>query len=166
MKSESLMPLARRHDLLIQRLPEETLVYDLVTHQAHCLNRTAALVWGNCDGKTTLGEMAMLLARETGGNPDTAQVRHALADLAAARLVETGGAGTINSISRRAALKGLGKAAAAGIPLVSTILVPEAAQAASNLPNGSPCTASAQCASGCCRKTDFICRPVGQGACL
>jgi len=51
-------PRARKDDLLIQDLPEETLVYDVVRHRAHCLNRTAALVWRHCDGKTSVEKLA------------------------------------------------------------------------------------------------------------
>src|SRR5438874_1221560 len=57
-------PQARREALLVEELPEETLVYDLERHRAHRLNRTAAFVWRQCDGRTSVGEIATWLAQE------------------------------------------------------------------------------------------------------
>src|ERR1700730_7842010 len=56
----------RRNDrLVVEELAEETLVYDLDRHRAHCLNKTAAAVWRNCDGKRTIAELAAMLPRES-----------------------------------------------------------------------------------------------------
>jgi len=54
-------PLARQDRLVVQELSEEVLVYDLDRHRAHCLNRTAALIWRHCDGSTSVAEMARRL---------------------------------------------------------------------------------------------------------
>ena len=43
--TRALMPRARQDELVVEELPDETLVYDLKRHKARCLNRTAALVW-------------------------------------------------------------------------------------------------------------------------
>ena len=40
-----LRPKARQEGLLVQEVPDEVLVYDTASHKAHCLNRTAAVVW-------------------------------------------------------------------------------------------------------------------------
>jgi hypothetical protein len=45
-------------------VPDEVLIYDLKQHKAHCLNKTAALVWNHCDGETSVSEMATLLQKE------------------------------------------------------------------------------------------------------
>ena len=55
------LPEARREDIVVQELPDETLVYDLKRHKALCLNRAAGLVWKHCDGRTSVAEMAVLL---------------------------------------------------------------------------------------------------------
>ena len=47
------LPRMREQGLITDELPDEILVYDLDRHKAHCLNRTAALVWRQCDGKTS-----------------------------------------------------------------------------------------------------------------
>lgn len=40
------------------------LVYDLKTHRAHCLNKTAAFVWNHCDGHKTVLEIARELEQQ------------------------------------------------------------------------------------------------------
>src|SRR6266536_266430 len=62
-------PLARKDDLIIKEMPDEVLVYDLVRDQAHCLNRTAALVWNYSDGRTNAATMAGRLTRELNVRP-------------------------------------------------------------------------------------------------
>src|ERR1700753_548605 len=59
-------PLARTEGLVVRELPEEVLVYDLDTHKAMCLNRTAALVWKNCDGRNDVASIARALSAEFG----------------------------------------------------------------------------------------------------
>ena len=58
------LPLMRKHSLVIDDLPDEVLIYDLARHEAHCLNRSAALVWRSCDGKRTPAEIARHLTAE------------------------------------------------------------------------------------------------------
>ena len=127
-------PRARARDLLIQELPEETLVYDQVRHRAHCLNRTAALVWRRCDGRTSVAELAQVLAREAQLPPDGEAVWAVLHDLSRAHLLEERiippeGAPR----SRREALQRLGAVAGLAVllPAVQSIVAPTAAQAAS-----------------------------------
>ena len=64
MKSADRLPRARTSDLVIRELDDETLVYDTERDKAHCLNRTAALVWEQCDGKTTAREAVRSLRSE------------------------------------------------------------------------------------------------------
>ena len=71
-------PRARRGGLVVRDLPGETVVYDRDSHQAHCLNRTAALVFRNADGRRTVGDLARLLATETGAGVDHDVVRATL----------------------------------------------------------------------------------------
>ncbi len=55
-----------------------------------------------------------------------------------------------NQTSRRALIKRLGIAAAVSVPLVSSIIAPTAAAAASCLPVSAPCTADSHCCSNNC----------------
>jgi hypothetical protein len=61
MRKAGRTPKARKSGLVVEKLADEMLVYDLDTHQAHCLNRAAALVWENCNGRRTVGEIARAL---------------------------------------------------------------------------------------------------------
>jgi hypothetical protein len=53
-------------------------------------------------------------------------------------------------VTRRELIRRLGLAAAASLPLVTSIVAPTPAQAASCLPSGQPCTSSLQCCSAVC----------------
>ncbi len=56
-----MQPQARQDKLLVQEVGDELVVYDQKRHVAHSLNRTAALVWQNCDGQRTVADLAALL---------------------------------------------------------------------------------------------------------
>ncbi len=61
---DQLRPSARTEGIVVQALPDEVLVYDLERHKAHCLNRTAALIWKQCDGQTSVTKMIRILEQE------------------------------------------------------------------------------------------------------
>ena len=68
MKNAAQLPRARTDNLVIRELDDETLVYDTARDEAHCLNRTAALVWKLCDGQTTAMQAARSLRNEVDGS--------------------------------------------------------------------------------------------------
>jgi hypothetical protein len=142
-----LRPLARSDGLVVRELPEEVLVYDLGTHKALCLNRTAALVWKLCDGRRGVEAILRALRAET-GEPFTEEVVW----LALERLSRDGllaervrSPAALAGVSRREVLKKIGLAAAVTLPVVTAIVAPTTAQAASCTPTGGACTASAEC---------------------
>jgi hypothetical protein len=144
------VPRARAEGLIIQELPDELLVYDLDRHRSHCLNRTAALVWRHCDGKTTVLEMTTLLQREFAEPFDEDVVWLALKRLQRARLLQDpadlpeSGSSSRRALMRRMAMVG-------GAALVASIPVPSArAAAASAGGTGSPCTKNKDCISNHC----------------
>lgn len=136
-------PKARSERLVVEELPEETLVYDLVTHDAHCLNPSAALVWKLADGKTTVSQMADSLG-DLGLPTDVAVVWMALERLKKSDLL----ADPIDlpsdppKFSRKAVLRILGKAAGLTLllPAVDSVVAPLAAQTASCITQNA-CTA-------------------------
>src|SRR5438105_15286537 len=71
MKSAARLPRALRDNLVIRELDDETLVYDMERDEAHCLNQTAALVWQQCDGKTTAAQAARILQDQVEVKVDT-----------------------------------------------------------------------------------------------
>ena len=127
------LPRAREDGLVVKVLSDEVLVYDLEQHQAHCLNRAAALVWKHCDGRTTVSEVAAILGIELKREADEEVVRLALDGLRKANLLCAAAnlqTGSARQLSRRALIRRLGVAAAL-LPLVTSIVVPEAAAAQS-----------------------------------
>lgn len=155
------MPQARTEGLLVHELADETLVYDQERHRAHRLNRTAALVWRHCDGRTTTAEMAALLERELNLPAQEQVVWFAVKRLQRARLLgeRLPQAMEANSPSRRELMRRMGMAGALAvlIPLVETIAAPDAAEAASCRANGEACTGNGQCCSHDC--SGNICVP-------
>lgn len=157
-------PQAREDGLVVQELADETLVYDLRNHQAHCLNRAARAVWRLCDGTRDEAALARLLAKELAGDADEDVVRLALRDLARARLLREP-LRALPRVSRRRLIQRLGQAAA--LPLVVSIVSPTAAQAATcTVPQPiSPalCNAGSAGAIGCCCTNHKICLSGGRG---
>lgn len=147
------LPELRKHGLVVDDLPDEVLVYDLDSHQAHCLNRTAALVWRCCDGKTSPGEIARRLTAEldTPFSPDL--VLLALDQLEKQHLLiqATALPAQFAVLSRRQMVRRLGLATAIAVPLVTSIVAPTAVEAATCQLSGNPCVPSKLCCSplGC-----------------
>jgi hypothetical protein len=152
-------PIARREGLIVEELPNEVLVYDLTTDKAHCLNQTAALIWKNCDGEKTEGDIAALLEREL-QTPVTAQVvTFGLQELAGYGLLkEEVAAPPRAEVSRRRLIQHLGLTAAIALPVIMSLSVPAAAGAgsvtdpcvANPRADGCPCTLDSDCDSGDC----------------
>jgi hypothetical protein len=121
----------KRKNAVVRQLADELLVYDLKTNKAHCLNRIAAEVWVLCDGKTTVAEIVRKVGEIATPSVDKAVVELALGRLQKAGLIEQDSSGFEPTIpSRRVALRKMATAVLA-LPLVTTIRVPTAAQAAS-----------------------------------
>jgi hypothetical protein len=157
------LPLARKDALIVQELPDEVLVYDLDRHKAHCLNKTSALVWKHCDGKTTVAQVTQLLERELATLIDTDVVWLALSQLRRYHLLEEGKAtiGMMKVTRRDVVTKYL--PAALALPVIISIASPAAAQASSRpcSNNGGPCTTSADCCPGTglgCNTLSGICQ--------
>ena len=132
-------PQSRRSGLLIRELPDELVVYDQEQHRAHCLNRTAALVFRHADGTRTPADLALL------PGADDQVVSLALEQLAAAGLLEGGVSGSDAAsdagMSRREMARRVGLAAAILLPAVASIVAP------------TPAEAAATCATTCAGKT-------------
>jgi hypothetical protein len=142
--------LARADRLIVRELPDELLIYDLDREKAHCLNRAAALVWQNCDGRASVAELARRLARETSAPVDEQLVWFALKQLDRDHLLVDGVAlpAQVSGVTRRQMIRALGISAAVALPLVTTILAPTPAQASTCGGTGAPCTGSEQCCPG------------------
>ncbi|HEV3086797.1 MAG TPA: PqqD family protein [Candidatus Elarobacter sp.] len=127
-----MLPLSRTEKLLVEELDEDLVIYDEERHKAHRLNGTAAFVWRRCDGRTTVAQIAALLAAKTGDAVGDDVVLLALRQLQSASLLRANGrtAARPVGIPRRELLKTAALFAVV-LPAVTTILVPTPAQAAS-----------------------------------
>ena len=128
---EQPVPLARTRNLVVREVSDELLIYDLDNDKAHCLNKSAALVWKNCDGTVTIHDLAQLLALELQSPIDEDFIWLALDQLQEFHLLEQEVArpAGMPALSRRQVMKGLGLAAVIALPLVISIVAPTALQA-------------------------------------
>jgi len=125
---KNLAPRARNENLVVRELANETVIYDLERHTAHCLNNTAFLVWKQCDGTRTVADIAAQLTTDLALPVPDELIWVALEQLSKDRLL----AETIkrpqimmaDGVSRRRMLKRLGVAAAIAVPVVTSLVVP------------------------------------------
>ncbi len=124
-------PQARTADLVISELPDEVLVYDLKTHQAHCLNQMAGLVWRHCDGKSSIDEIVRRIEVQEKTLLEENAVWAALEQLSQNNLlIETvKRPADVPAFSRRRAMRRIGLGAVLAVPLVMSVSAPLAAQA-------------------------------------
>ena len=152
-------PHARKEGLVVKELPDEMLVYDLERHRAHCLNRTAALVWKQCNGRRSVEQVTRLVQSALNTAPDECArparvderlVWLALDRLSKAHLLEEKITPplALSGPSRRDLIRKLGLVGGLSVllPLVSSIVAPTPAEAAGSCvadctgqPLGTPC---------------------------
>src|SRR4030095_6300886 len=154
-KRKSPNPRARKDGLIVQNLPDETLVYDLERDRAHCLNQTAAFVWQHCDGRSNAKEIARALKDKTKQPVDEKLVWLAIDQLGRNHLLTATPAlpPHVAGLNRREVMRALGLTAAVAIPVVASMVAAMAAQAATCFGAGVDCTSPAQCCSGICDGT-------------
>jgi hypothetical protein len=143
-------PRARTEGLLVEELPHEMLIYDTERHKAHCLNPTAALVWKHCDGRTSVQELARLLAKTLGVSVDEDVVWCALNQLEKDHLLEEKIEWPVDveRISRRTLIRRVGMAVVL-LPVITTIVAPTAMASASSCAGpGQACSSAHPCCPG------------------
>lgn len=143
------LPRARRAQLIVKELANETLVYDEESHEAHCLNQTAAFVWRHCDGHTSIAKIERLLEKQLKTKVPEQVVWSALEQLEKSHLLEASAfrPQLLEGMSRRELIHRLGIGAALSLPVVVSIVAPTAAEAASTTcsPVGGPCAVDSDC---------------------
>lgn len=172
-------PVARHEGLVVQEMPEEVLVYDLNTNKAHCLNKSAAAVWKNCDGTNSISDIAAILKNEFKTPVTEDFVWLAIDQLSKDELLEQKLNAPANGLTRREAMRRVALASLVALPVVASLTAPSAAQAASVCQNaGAACTcsvsnggpAAASCSSlggtttGCTGACDCVAIPAGSNA--
>ena len=140
---------ARARDCISCEFQDEVLICDRETSVVHCLNPTATAVWRLCDGSRSAGQIATELSRQFSAPVQEGIVLLALEQLADAQLLVEPQE-RVESPSRRVAIRKIAKVAAIALPLVTSILAPMPANAASCVAFGKHCTNKSQCCSGIC----------------
>lgn len=157
MPASSHFPSARHHNLTVEKLKNEILIYDRDSNQASCLNPTAALVWKYADGKTRVPDIAAKMSRELGSPVDVRVVWYALEQLDKKHLLAERISIPLqySRMTRRDFLVKAGMVGAAvAIPVIISLSSPTPAMAASC---GQTCTVSANCVAPCTNCSGNVC---------
>ncbi|MDH3493386.1 MAG: PqqD family protein [Acidobacteriota bacterium] len=152
-----MQPSSRRNGIVVQDLQEETLVYDLESNKAFCLNETSALIWKACDGTRTVSEITDHVNRDLDDSANGALVEFALDQLLKEGLIEgyESNSHKQSGVSRRSVLKTLGLSTAVALPVVASLIAPPASFAQSGCivgmqsPAGCPCNNNGDCINSC-----------------
>ncbi len=164
--NSSLIPVARKEDLVIQELQDEILVFDIKTSKAHCLNQTASRVWKYCDGKNTISDINELFKIRTGANVPENLIWLAIDQLNERELLEEKIETEFAGQNRREILKKIGLATVIALPIVASITAPTAALAVAcsgvvtsclGCDNGTPCDVDGDMTIGMCAGNGGFC---------
>lgn len=137
----------KQKKLIAKRVGDELLLYDEETSTGHCLNRIAGEMWVACKRESSVTEVTEALRP---GWPDIEKevVWASLSQMAEAGLLEDATDDSHISMSRRELIGKVGITAAAVLPIVVTsLLIPLPAAAASCGTLGSRCGAGRPCCS-------------------
>ncbi len=142
-------PQARREGFIVQPMDGELILQD--GEVTRLLNETAASVWQKCDGHHSIADIARELAL------DEMTITYALAQLSQKHLLQTIPSRTADArpMTRREFLK-KGAIAAAAIPVIKTIHLPDPNVPVSGACPGQSCVVTPDCTppdvciSGCC----------------
>jgi hypothetical protein len=150
-------PVARQTGLVVQEMPDEVLVYDMDTNKAHCLNRSAALVWRSCDGTNSIGDIMRQFEATGGGKVTEDFVWLAIDQLNEKGLIANEIVPRFAGQSRRQVLKTIGLASIVAVPVIASLVAPQNALGAISC----ACVNPGQCiAMTSCQNTQF-CNPQG-----
>ncbi len=149
-------PVARKTGLVIQEVPEEVLVFDTETNKAHCLNKSAALVWQSCDGSRNVSEIASHVGTLSGENVTDDFVWLAIDQLNTNDLLEKQIEAKFTGISRRDVIKRIGLTSMVALPVIASLVAPPTALAVGSC----SCVANLDCASTACPST-MLCNTEG-----
>src|SRR4051794_37094973 len=165
------LPFVRENGLLVEEVGDETVVYDLDTKDVHCLAPLAATVFHYCDGRTTPAQCATAISEKLGSHTDEDAVLDVVAQFEERGFFRSPMLTVHNEndgysrrdFARRSAVAG---AAVFAAPLITSIVAPTAAMAASGIATGcAGCGKNPDCASNhCCQSVPG--KQCRQGCCV
>lgn len=124
------LPKTRTDNLLEQNLDKETLIYDLTADKAFNLNETSTIVYRACSQNLTFKE----LKRESKFTDELIYL--ALDELKRNHLItDVNYVSPFTGMNRREVIKKVGLASMVALPIITGLITPTAANAASNCPD-------------------------------
>lgn len=164
------LPEARRDGIIVRDFEGEVLIYDVERDKALCLNSLAGQIWRHCDGRNTASEIAASLSHQKGTTLDDNVVLLGLEELRRSHLLLEPDNATqwfpLTGMSRREAVRRIGLGAAIALPLVASLAVPTAVEAAASCKAScTPCT-TGECCSGVCGNSAVTGCPGSGNKCL
>lgn len=126
-------PKCRQNDIVVQKLNDEVLIYDLGNHKAFCLNDTSSLVWQMCDGNNSVDDISKQLSKKLKTSVSEDLVWLAIDQLKKDNLLENSQEiePKFSGLSRREVIRKVGLASVVALPLISSLVAPKAAAAQS-----------------------------------
>lgn len=154
-------PRARQNDLVIQEMPDEVLVYDMVANKAHCLNPSAALIWRACNGTNSVADIADLFEATGKGKVNEEFVWLALDQLLENDLLDGELAPRFAVQSRRQVIKKIGLASMVAVPVIASLVAPQNALAVGSCAclNPGACIVQTSCPSTVNCNGSGVCAP-------
>lgn len=158
--NKSIRIIARKDGLLVTRVGDETVIYDIESSKASCLNGLMTAIWEAIDEETNI-EVLINILRDR-GYPDVNEeiVYMAVHDLVQAGLVENCSEIAIykENLSRREMIQLIGKRSVVVLPVVSTIIMQPAIAQVSCAAKHEPCTFDSDCCVGPCQSQQGWCQ--------
>ena len=153
--NNSQYPLARTNGLVVQEVPNEVLVFDMESNEAHCLNETAAMVWKYCDGKTSVPQIAEILGESNGSSANDDLVWLAIDQLNEHKLLEKAVETKFAGASRREVLRKIGLASVVALPIIASMAAPSSVLASTSCrcPQPIDCSTQPACGNTCTSST-------------
>lgn len=141
-------PKAKTNNLIVQKMENETLVYDFSTNKAVCLNKTSAMIWELCNGYRTVAALSDEISKRHKTPIAEDLVWLALEQFNEDGLLENNRhfSNPFKGLSRREVIKSVGFASLFALPVVSSIVAPVPAAAQ-----------SVSCSSECVQAGDLYC---------
>lgn len=161
-------PYSRQNDIVVQSVGDEILIYDLQNNKTFCLNESSALVWRLCDGTKPVSQIAAEFSRKFKTEINEEFVWLALDGLKREKLLfsEIDEENVFKGLSRREAIRKVGLASMVALPVVSALVAPTAAHAASAcVPYQTlGCAATSLCCTGLTCRNSKCCVPNTTGS--
>jgi Coenzyme PQQ synthesis protein D (PqqD) len=167
-------PLALSEDIIVQDYGNETLIYNLKNNKMFHLNETSSLVWQFCDGRNSIEQISREVSQKLATYASEEVVWLALQYLQTNSLLVQNKEleANLTQISRREMIKKAGLATMVAFPLITSVVAPSAALAASGAENAgctNDCTDSSSmcgCVNAGCSNGTLVNIDVSVGLCV